>query len=542
MFYRKGNLVPFIFIYVFVVSFCGPARGASIRNGPLEDMEVSESQSRGVYMDALTQPYLYALAGLPLETPSFYSDDVEDSVVEGSEPVHQKTLAKPVAFSYYKNNEIPDLTAAATGGKAAPRAGHHHEKGGGRKHYSEHHAAHGEKGHKGYKGFHEHDKGAKGHHDKESHSGHYSDKGGHKKSHHHEDGYHGIHHKGDKGQKGAKYEESGKHSKGHSTKGGHNVHKNDVFEKKTVFYDEHHEGGESEKHGGFHSEKKHKKGAKRKGGRKKGGHHEAHHGKKGHYDKGGHYHEKKGHKKDGGHSSHHSHKEKYGKKDGRESHSKWGHKKGGKKSGAQKTHHHSPLAEQQQLLMVSPQHQMVETTNVPVANQDVYVTSAASPVSIHQEMYQVDPNRGPPMNQIYEVSQAVAPKQTEGPIVSHQQVYVQDGDNVYVANVENNPTEEAVPQPTETVEVKPREEIVVNEPSRSDNYYPPVYRGVDVYQEAKAHFDNIDGRSREEEQERDGDNNARERLSDEDASDSIRSEIKKAPPRKRLLIALHDAR
>lgn len=56
-----------------------------------------------------------------------------------------------------------------------------------------------------------------------------------------------------------KFEESGKHSKGHSTKGGHQVHKKDEYEKKTEFFEEDNDQGGEEKHGEFHHEHGHKK-------------------------------------------------------------------------------------------------------------------------------------------------------------------------------------------------------------------------------------------------------------------------------------------
>lgn len=55
------------------------------------------------------------------------------------------------------------------------------------------------------------------------------------------------------------YEEDGEHSQGHSTKGAHNVHKKEEYEKKQEFFDEYHEGGDHEKHGGFHNEHDHHK-------------------------------------------------------------------------------------------------------------------------------------------------------------------------------------------------------------------------------------------------------------------------------------------
>lgn len=50
------------------------------------------------------------------------------------------------------------------------------------------------------------------------------------------------------------YAEAGKHSKGHSTKGSHDIHKKDEYEKNVEFFEEDHAGGEEEKHGGFHHE------------------------------------------------------------------------------------------------------------------------------------------------------------------------------------------------------------------------------------------------------------------------------------------------
>lgn len=56
-----------------------------------------------------------------------------------------------------------------------------------------------------------------------------------------------------------KFHEDGEHSKGHSTKGEHNIRKKDEYEKKQEFYEESHEGGESEKDGSFfHEEDFHK--------------------------------------------------------------------------------------------------------------------------------------------------------------------------------------------------------------------------------------------------------------------------------------------
>lgn len=55
------------------------------------------------------------------------------------------------------------------------------------------------------------------------------------------------------------YEESGKHSKGHSTKGSHDIHKKDEYEKRVEFFEEDGDSAEEEKHGGYHDEREHKK-------------------------------------------------------------------------------------------------------------------------------------------------------------------------------------------------------------------------------------------------------------------------------------------
>ena len=54
-----------------------------------------------------------------------------------------------------------------------------------------------------------------------------------------------------------KYEESGKHSKGHSTKGSHDIHKKEEYEKKVEFFEEEGDSDEEENDGGYHSEKDH---------------------------------------------------------------------------------------------------------------------------------------------------------------------------------------------------------------------------------------------------------------------------------------------
>lgn len=54
------------------------------------------------------------------------------------------------------------------------------------------------------------------------------------------------------------YEESGKHSKGHSTKGSHDIHKKDEYEKKVEFFEEEGDAFEDEADGGHHKERERK--------------------------------------------------------------------------------------------------------------------------------------------------------------------------------------------------------------------------------------------------------------------------------------------
>lgn len=113
-------------------------------------------------------------------------------------------------------------------------------------------------------------------------------------------GYHSEHGHSEKGEKGHKFEEHGGFKKGHKTKGGHQVHKLDEFEKKKKFFDEDGDSAYDEKHGSFHEESGYKKGGHKKHGSKKGGSHHDSYGKKKHYKKGHHSNDHKGHKDEKG--------------------------------------------------------------------------------------------------------------------------------------------------------------------------------------------------------------------------------------------------
>ncbi|PZC80739.1 hypothetical protein B5X24_HaOG213963 [Helicoverpa armigera] len=229
---------------------------------------------------------------------------------------------------------------------------YHREKGGGREHHSEHEEEHSEEGKKAYEvrrwmqrkrpynpnwkllkakpwyylyvdGVHKETKSSKGYHDRENHLGKYDDHGGLNEHHEEESGHYGDHHHEEHGKKHAKYEESGKHSKGHSTKGSHDIHKKEEYEKKVEFFEEEGDSAEEEKHGGFNEEHGHSKGGHFKNGNYQTGHQEHAKGDSGHFAKGGHLLVSKGHKAAVGHDGHSKHGASHKKKEGADAGKKW---------------------------------------------------------------------------------------------------------------------------------------------------------------------------------------------------------------------------
>lgn len=197
-----------------------------------------------------------------------------------------------------------------------------HVKGGGKAYNAESYSEGGEKGEKGYEGFQEVESGKKGNHDKERHKGEYAEEGGNKKSHHHDDGYYSQHEKGEEGKEGHHYEEHGSYAKGHSTKGGHVIHKLDQFKKNTEFYDEDHDEAHKEKFGGYKHEFEKSSGAREKGGKHKGDYLEAYFGKDKKFEKGSYFNEDAGHKKAGGKEEQFANEQKHGKKGGNDEYKK----------------------------------------------------------------------------------------------------------------------------------------------------------------------------------------------------------------------------
>ncbi|KAL1509117.1 hypothetical protein ABEB36_003909 [Hypothenemus hampei] len=360
---KKDRLLCAIFLL-----FCGFSASVG-RSIPQEfDLEVAAAEPRPIFIES--GPSATAAEALPLVSGEASLDDSNTGPLSDASEKIEKVLKPAISFSYNNQPQFPEIDGEPAeskrqeqvpeivkeikendkeskspeelleNGETVAESKHHEkkhhekkdggdgqfEKGGGKDFNSHHHGEHGEKGEKGYKGHHHHEKGQKGHHDKEGHHKEYDENGGQKKKHHHDDGYHGEYHKSQGGKKGSKFKEEGEHNKGHSTKGSHSIHKKDEYEKKTEFFEEDHEGGESEKHGGFSHTEEYHKGGHHKVGHNKGGHHEEDYGKKGESAKGGHYKEEEGHSKHAGHDNHHKHDEKHGHKKGASNGKKWGFK------------------------------------------------------------------------------------------------------------------------------------------------------------------------------------------------------------------------
>ncbi|KAI4503894.1 hypothetical protein M0802_001297 [Mischocyttarus mexicanus] len=220
-------------------------------------------------------------------------------------------------------NNYKHVEENTDGGKSDGGGDKKFTKGGEVEKKEDHYNKHGKKEEKGYESLHEHDKAEIGHHDKVKHSKEYDEKDGEKKEHEETGEYHEDYYKDELGKKEAKFNEKGESKKGHSTKGEHLVHKKDEYEKKTEFFDEFHEDGDSEKDGEYYNEHEAEKGGKEKSGHYKEAHDKGKHGEMKKYEKGEYYDENKGKDSKEGQESHYGHEKKYKKKGAHESGKKW---------------------------------------------------------------------------------------------------------------------------------------------------------------------------------------------------------------------------
>ncbi|XP_050355242.1 MATH and LRR domain-containing protein PFE0570w-like [Nymphalis io] len=274
---------------------------------------------------------------IPDNTADFSEEKIIDRKNRPASRTDSHTESSPSASDAYSSasNTAPsaetgpsaddsDAAHASTEKKESKKEGNYHrETGGDKEHHSEHDEEHEEHGRKAYEGVHKDTKTNKGHHDKEEHLDKYDDHGGIDKRHHKEDDHYGSHHHEEHGKKHAKYEESGKHSKGHSTKGSHDIHKKDEYEKKVEFFEEEGDMGDEELDGGYHSDKEHSSGGHFKKDDLQAGYEVFAKGDRGDFAKGGHGHNHQGHGSSGGHDSHHKHGNRHFKAEGRDHGKKW---------------------------------------------------------------------------------------------------------------------------------------------------------------------------------------------------------------------------
>lgn len=191
-----------------------------------------------------------------------------------------------------------------------------YEAGSGNSYGQQHHAAHGEKGNKGYHSVGNHAKGVAGNYGKEHKEGYFHEDKGEKGAHHDEADAHGSHFEAGKGYKGGDHGHKKHFSKGEDVTGYHKVFHKDEFKKDHDFYDVADNSGNFKKHGfqeAHHGSEEggHKKGGHSDGGFKKGGF-----GKSGYHDKGHLDEAEEGHSAEEGSDSHYAHRGDYGKKGG----------------------------------------------------------------------------------------------------------------------------------------------------------------------------------------------------------------------------------
>ncbi|KAJ8675969.1 hypothetical protein QAD02_011755 [Eretmocerus hayati] len=193
-------------------------------------------------------------------------------------------------------------------------------------HHSSKHHQQGEKDNESYNEFHEHNRAEKGYHDKENHDNNYDEKEGNDKRHSEEAKYYKEFEQYKEGEKDSAYKEEGKYNKGHNTKGVHVVHKKDEIDKRTEFFDDFDDDGESERKGGYHREHEHKKVGRFHKDHKRTDHNQVGNDEKGHYLRGHRHHDDKENNKHEGSRHYQNQENKDGKKGASESVKHWSHK------------------------------------------------------------------------------------------------------------------------------------------------------------------------------------------------------------------------
>lgn len=148
---------------------------------------------------------------------------------------------------------------------------------------------------------------------------------GNKQTHKHDDGYYADQHKAVKGQRGYHFADSGKYAKGHDTKGHHQVHKLNEYQKKTEFFDEKSDKGHKENHGSYEEKQGIASGKTEKGGHNQAQHQAQKFEKGGKYEKGRQYQDEAGYKNARGNDQFHKNFEEFGESFQADGFNKFGH-------------------------------------------------------------------------------------------------------------------------------------------------------------------------------------------------------------------------
>lgn len=281
-------------------------------NGPASLIQLGAVPYHQPHAFAPPLPLAQPLA-LPLKLKAIEAYDLEPAPLP-------YVAAKPIVEEEYDDEDDDDSDEAseeyADGDLIGHDQGHAYEKGGGSDYEEKHHAAHGEKGIKGYKSSDNEAKGASGHYGKKHDEAFYSEGEGEIKAHHDEADAHGKHHQSGKQYKGGKNGHKKHFSKGEDVTGYHKVFHKDEFKKDHDFYDVADNSGNFKKHGYEKENHGSNAGAHKKGGHQKAAYDKGGYGKAGFHAKGHNDESDHSQSAEEGNESHYKHGEDFGIKGG----------------------------------------------------------------------------------------------------------------------------------------------------------------------------------------------------------------------------------
>lgn len=256
---------------------------------------------------------------------------VEKPVYEEVPALLPYVAAQPIAVEDAEDDDDDNADGEDSGdyiGGEEIDYGHAHEKGAGSDYGEENHAAHGEKGSKGFLSKGHHAKGQSGHYGKEHQEGYASEAKGEKGSHHNEASAGGKQHEAGGSYSGGDHGHKKHHSKGEEVTGYHKVYNKDEFKKDHDSYDVADKSGHFNKFGYQKGQHGTEAAAHETGGNHDSGYEKDAFGKAGSFAKGNHDEKGAGHSADAGHESHYNHQEDFGKKGGSEAAKDYGYEDG----------------------------------------------------------------------------------------------------------------------------------------------------------------------------------------------------------------------